>query len=135
MFSLIFILIKKNDNKTNILLSEKYIQAGILLVEDNKNESKKLLEEIISSGNKFYSLLALNKIIEKDLINDNNKVIEYFEKLEEKKFSEEIKNLLLLKKALYIMKFKNDGSGKEILNNLNTKKSKMKSIAREIISK
>ena len=88
-----------------------------------------------SSKNKFYSLLALNVIIEKNLIDDKEKMIEYFTKLENQNFSKNLSDLILLKKALYIMKFKNKSFDEEILKKLVKNDSKIKSIVEEIISK
>ena len=41
-------------------------------------KQKNIYEEIVLSGNDFYSLLALNTLIEKNLIEDNEKVIRIF---------------------------------------------------------
>ena len=51
ILSLTFIFYKMNDNKKNILISEKYIQAGLLLSANENEKSKKLLEDIILSKN------------------------------------------------------------------------------------
>ena len=59
-------------------ISEKYIKAGIYLSSDKKDQSKKIYLEIINSKNKFYSVLALNNIIENGLEKDNNKVLQLF---------------------------------------------------------
>ena len=79
ILSLTFIFYKMNDNKKNILISEKYIQAGLLLAANDNEKSKKLLEDIILSKNEFYSVLALNTLLEKNLEKDENKVLNYFE--------------------------------------------------------
>ena len=47
-------------------IAEKYIQAGIYLSAKENENAKKLYEEIILSKNKFYSILALNTILEKN---------------------------------------------------------------------
>ena len=54
-------------NKKNDLISEKYIKAGIFLSTNNNKESLQLFEDIILSKNNFYSILALNTILEKNL--------------------------------------------------------------------
>ena len=128
-------IIKISNKKENILLSEKFIKSNILLTEGKKELAADYFEDIILSGNKFYSLLALNTVIEKKLIKDNKKIIKYFDLLENNKFSEEITDLILLKKALFLMKIENKEEGEKILNILVTKDSKIKSIAQEIISK
>ena len=55
IISLIFY--QNYKKKKNILAAEKYVRAQIQL-SLNKNETKNLLEEIILSKNKFYSILA-----------------------------------------------------------------------------
>ena len=47
-----------------------------------KEESLVYFENIIESNNKFYSILALNNIIEKNLISDHEKIIGYFSLIE-----------------------------------------------------
>ena len=66
---------KQIDKKKNISLAEKYVQAEILLSSNKNEKAKKLYEEIILSKNKFYSILALNTVIEKDLIFDKKKLL------------------------------------------------------------
>ena len=57
--------LKIHEERKNNYISEKYIQAGLFLTLNKNNESKRLLEEIILSKNKFYSVLSLNVILEK----------------------------------------------------------------------
>ena len=65
------------DNQ-NEKVSEKYIKAGIYLSSNDKEKSKSIYKEIIFSNNKFYSILALNKIIENDLEENNDEVLKFF---------------------------------------------------------
>ena len=120
--------------KNNILISEKYIKAGLLLSENQKENAKNYYEEIVLSKNKFYSLLALNTLIEKDLINDKEKVIKYFAKLESLNFSKDLNDLILIKKALYLIKINEDKSGKNILNKLINDGSNLKLLAQDLIN-
>ena len=78
--------------------------------------------KIIINENKIYSILALNTILEKKLVNDKEKIFEYFSILEEISFSEENSDLISLKKALYYMKLNNSNESKKILNKLIKKK-------------
>ena len=87
------VLIKSNNEKKKYFISEKYVQAELYLAANNKDLSKEILEEIILSNNKFYSTLALNTIIEKNLILDDEKVIKYFELLEKVKTQQAIKKI------------------------------------------
>ncbi len=59
------IFIQQKNKKNNDIIAEKYIQAGLNLSLNKKDDAKKLFDEIILSKNKFYSILALNSIIEK----------------------------------------------------------------------
>ena len=65
---------KDNNHKKNILISEKYTKAQLLLSMNKKEAAAKYYEEIIFSKNKFYSILALNAILEKELIKDKKKI-------------------------------------------------------------
>ena len=80
------------------------------------------------------TLLALNALIEKDLINDQEKIIKYFAKLESLNFSKDLNDLILIKKALYLIKIKENKSAKNILNKLINDGSNLKSLAQDLIN-
>lgn len=121
--------------KKNFLIAEKYISAGLYLINDNKEKSKNLYEEIVLSKNKFYSILALNALIEKKLINDNDKILEYFDLTKSLNISQSQKDLIDLKKALYLIKIKNKEKGHSILKNLVDQNSTLSSLAKELFDK
>lgn len=127
------IIINKNSDKKNNMIAEKYIQAGILLSLNKNEEAKLLYEEIVLSKNNFYSILALNSILEKNLISDKEKILEYFSILKKLDYSEEKLDLIILKNALYLIKNNEDELGKKYLKELIEKESKLKIIAQEII--
>ena len=129
----IFIYQVENNKKENIALSEKYIQAGLNFSNKKIQQAKKDYEEIILSNNKFYALLAFNTILEKNLITDEKKILEYFSQLEKNSYSNEIQDLILLKKSLFLFKSKKYKAGTELLNNLVEKDSKLKSLSQEIL--
>ena len=131
--STIFVKFKKE--KENNLIAEKYIKAGIYLSTDQKNNAKILLEEIILSKNKFYSILALNTIIEKNLILDHKKIIDYMVLAEDIIETNDQKELLLFKKGLYLIKNSKNLEGEKILKDLIKKNSQLKFLAEEIIVK
>ena len=133
IFSFTFFL-NINTKKNNMLISEKYIKAGLLLSKNQNENAKNLYEEIVLSENKFYSLLALNTLIEKDLIKDEDIIIKNFIKLEKLNFSKDLKDLILIKKALYLIKIKEDKSAKNILNKLIKDGSNLKSLAQDLIN-
>tara|TARA_B100001027_G_scaffold141572_1_gene98507 strand:+ start:277 stop:786 length:510 start_codon:yes stop_codon:yes gene_type:complete len=128
-----FIFYKMNDNKKNILISEKYIQAGLLLTANENEKSKKLLEDIILSKHKFYSVLALNTILEKNLEKDENKVLNYFEVVKNLSLRQEQRDLVILKKALFLIKISKIDEGKKLLKKLIEGESKFKSLSEEIL--
>ena len=131
--SLIFFL-KIKENKKNILIYEKYIQAGIYLTKEKKKESKQILEEIILSDNNFYKILALNTILEKDLEDNNEKILNYFRIVEKSVKEKEKKDLIKFKKALYLLKNSNIEAGEKLLKTLINSESKLKFLAKEILS-
>ncbi len=125
-------LFNENKKNNNILISEKYFKATIFLLDGKKLEAKNNLEEVILSKNKIYSLLALNIILEKDLESDNNKILSHFNLLEKLNFSQDINDLIIFKKALFLIKINNQKAGNEILNDLIEENSSLKSLAQEI---
>tara|TARA_B100000524_G_scaffold313834_1_gene191307 strand:- start:206 stop:712 length:507 start_codon:yes stop_codon:yes gene_type:complete len=121
------------DNKKNKDISEKYIKAGIYLTSKDLDNSKKIYKEIILSKNKFYSPLALNNIIENDLEKDNNQVLKLFEVVEDINMENEFKDLVILKKALYLIKINRVDEGKKLLEKIISRKSTWSEIALEIL--
>ncbi len=130
-------LITKNifEKKQNNLISEKYIKAGLFLSSGEKDKSLKILEEIIKSNNKFYSILALNTILEKKLIEDKKKILNFFEIVEDLNIEKNQKDLIIFKKALYLIKNSNFSEGHKLLEALIKSDSALKSQAEEILDK
>ena len=85
-FNINFFSFTENKKNENIFISENYVKAGLLISSGQKDEAKKYYENIILSDNKFYSLLSLNTVLEKNLIEDSEKILEYFAQLEKKFF-------------------------------------------------
>ena len=107
----------------------------MLFNSGKKEESLAYFENIIESNNKFYSILALNNIIEKNLISDHEKIIGYFSLIEKKLKNEEQTDLLKFKKALYFMENEKDLEGEKLLKDLIIKNSKFKELSEEVIKK
>jgi len=124
-----------DNQKKNYLIAEKYIKAGLYLVANKKEQSQNLYNEIILSENKFYSILALNTIIEKNLVSDKNKILNYFKIIERLNISEEKKDLLQFKKSLYFLKNSNTEEGNRLLQDLIKKNSNFKALAEQIVTK
>ena len=122
-----------NIKKKNELIAEKFIQAGLLLSSKNKEKSKEFYEEIILSKNNFYSILSLNTILEKNLISDKNKILEYFLIVEKLTKSNEQLDLIFFKKALFLINKQEIKEGKAILEKLINQDSKYKFLAEEVL--
>lgn len=132
---ILFTYIKLDNEKKNIKVAENYIKAGIYLSSDNKDNAKDIYEEIILSKNNFYSILALNTIIEKNLISDKKKILDYFLIIENSNLTNEAEDIIILKKALYLIKETDIQKGKNLLEGLIDKNSHLKSIAEELLKK
>ena len=132
IIALVIILLKINYERKNKIISEKYIAAGLYL-SSNQKEAKKLYEEIILSENKFYSALALNTLLEKNLEDDKIKILNYFQILEKINSSKDQEDLLIIKKALYLMKNSEQLEGLKLLKKLINDNSKFKQIAESIL--
>ena len=129
------IFFKINSERKNILISDKYIQAGLYLSSNNDKKAKILFEEIIQSNNKFYSILAFNTILEKNLISDKKQILKYFSVLEKSVNTLDNKDLIAFKKALYSIKFFDNKTGEDLFRDLINKDSILKPLAQEILKK
>ena len=127
------IFLNYKNEKDKKLVAEKYIKAKIFLDSNKKNDALKIYENIFLGKNSFYSILSLNTIIEKNLISDEKIVIKYFEVLEKKISNVEQKNLILLKKALYLIKIADFQNGNKILKSLVDRETILKNIAQDLL--
>ena len=131
----LLITINEKQKKKNILQAENYIRAGILLSNSQEIQAIKIFEEIINSKNKFYAVLALNTILEKNLVEDKKKILNYFNTLETINYSEDTSDIINFKKALFYLKNSDLEQGNKLLQQLIDKNSNQKNIAQEIIDK
>ena len=83
--------------------------------------------------NNFYSPLALNIIIERNLETDKDKILNFFTIIENTKKDRNQNDLIQLKKALYLLQISEIEKGNEILRNLIKLDSNFKSVAEDII--
>lgn len=93
----------EHKKKQNILISEKFNNAIILLELKSTKEAKKKLLEIIEEKHTFYSPLALNLLIDNNIENDD-KIILVLDELINSRIENEKKELIRIKKALFLMK-------------------------------
>jgi len=118
----------------NIKISEKFIQAGLLLQNNGKKESNNIYKEIIQSKNKAYSLLSLNNIIDNKLEKDQNEVLKLFNTIESIKLEQGQRDLVKLKKALYLIKISKNQEGNKLLNEIISTNSIWKNTALDILN-
>ena len=130
-----FIFFKINNEKKNIAVAEKYIEANLFLSSNKKDIATSFYEEIVLSNSKIYSILALNTLIEKNLITDKNKILDYFQQLEKRNYSKYDSDIIKFKKALYLIKIGDKEIGLNILKKLVEEESFFKKTIQEIIDK
>ena len=76
--------------------------------------------------------MALNEIIDNDLEKNNEEVLRLFNTIESIKVEKEQKNLVKLKKALYLIKISKNEEGKKLLSEIISDNSIWKDAATEI---
>tara|TARA_B100000700_G_C14680103_1_gene684967 strand:+ start:151 stop:750 length:600 start_codon:yes stop_codon:yes gene_type:complete len=93
----------EHKKKQNILISEKFNKTIILLELKKIEDAKIELLEIIEKKHDFYSPLALNLLIDNKIERDEN-IILVFDKLINSGIDNEKKELIRIKKALFLMR-------------------------------
>ena len=84
--------------KKKINLSNTYIEATVMLKQDELDKAEENLKKLVLSKDPFYSMIALNLIINKGLFKKNIEVVDFFDYLiESKSIDSEQKNLLIYK--------------------------------------
>ena len=113
----VFVLGKREESK-NILASQEFNKAKILIQNGKKNEGFILLKQIIvEKKHKFYSPLSLYLIIDSKLEKNNEEIIELFDKvISIKKIDKENINLIKIKKAIFMSNYSNEQEILELLN-------------------
>ena len=118
--------------KTNqkIEISDKFNSTTLTYSENTKDNTIENLVEIINEKDPTYSPLSLYFIIDNKLISDQGELNSYFDILIEKtSLDEEMKNLVIYKKALFNADQADEGKLLSILNPLINSKSVWKSHA------
>jgi hypothetical protein len=113
----VFIWLDIRNNNKNILISNQYNEAVILIKKDQKQKAINILKKIINEENNFYSPLSLYLILENQLEEDPKKILELFDKiLTINKIDKANKDLIKIKKAFYLTIH---GNEQKILDELN----------------
>ena len=118
IFSTLFVLIitsisfsfyTVNREKKQILLADNYMVAIFYLQNNERDKGRKILKEIILANNRTYSTLSLFLILDEDLVDDQKEISNLFDHLlANNKFEQEVKNLIIFKKTLFLSNFANE---------------------------
>ena len=112
----LFLLNKREENK-NILISQEFNKAKILIQNEKKNEGFIILKQIVEKKHKFYSPLSLYLIIDSKLEKTNEEIVELFDKvISIKKIDKENINLIKIKKAIFMSNYSDEQKILELLN-------------------
>ena len=118
IFSTLFVLIiasisfsfyTASREKKQILLADNYMVAIFYLQNNERDKGRKILKEIILANNRTYSTLSLFLILDEDLVDDQKEISNLFDHLlANNKFEQEVKNLIIFKKTLFLSNFANE---------------------------
>ena len=118
IFSTLFVLIiasisfsfyTVSREKKQILLADNYMVAIFYLQNNERDKGRKILKEIILANNRTYSTLSLFLILDEDLVDDQREISNLFDHLlANNKFEQEVKNLIIFKKKLFLSNFANE---------------------------
>ena len=88
--------------KKIISITNNYIKAKIYLDNKKKQEATTILKELVFNNDSTYSTLSFFLIINENLITDEKQLSNLFDHiLENNKFDNEIKNLIIFKRLLF----------------------------------
>jgi hypothetical protein len=123
----------KERNK--IKLANKFNLVKINYKEDQKQTTINKLVEIVNQSDATYSPLALYFLLDNNLIEDNVKINKLFDELiNQTNLNQEIKNLIIYKKALFNSDFTTENDLLQILNPIINSESIWKSHALHLLA-
>ena len=103
--------------KNKIKLANRYNLVTIKFISGDKNKFENELIDIVNEKDRTYSPLALYFLIDNNIVNKNKKINELFDVIiNETSLEEEIKNLVIYKKALFNSDFESENNLIQILN-------------------
>ena len=103
--------------KNKIKLANRYNLVTIKFISGDRNKFENELIDIVNEKDRTYSPLALYFLIDNNIVNENKKINELFDVIiNETSLEEEIKNLVIYKKALFNSDFESENNLIKILN-------------------
>ena len=108
---------KDFEKKNKIKLANRYNLVTVKFISEDKNKFENELIDIVNEKDRTYSPLALYFLIDNNIVNENKKINELFDVIiNETSLEEEIKNLVIYKKALFNSDFESENNLIQILN-------------------
>ena len=112
-----FLWLDHNNKNKRIKISENFIEAKVLLANNNYNGSLQILNNIVREKDRIYSPLSLFLIIDKNLEKDKKTILKHFDTLLSiGDLEKEDLNLIRLKKTIFISDFSEEQSVLDLLN-------------------
>ena len=112
-----YLSFENSKEKNRIKLANQYNLALIDLNPENKQKTIDEMVNVVKSNDATYSPLALYHLIDNNLLENNDEINILFNELIEKtKLDNEIKNLIIYKKALFNSDFVSENELLKILN-------------------
>ena len=125
-----YLSFEKSKERAKIKLANQYNLALIDLNPDNKQKTIDEMINVVKSNDKTYSPLALYHLIDNNLLEDRKEINILFNELIDKtNLENEIKNLIIYKKALFNSDFVSENELLKILNPIINSESIWKSHA------
>jgi predicted negative regulator of RcsB-dependent stress response len=136
VFSIILVVIigilslKEMKERDKIKLANQFHITTMNFKTENKQKTIEQLTKLINENNSTYSPLALYFLIDNNLIDNKNDINNLFDQLiNETRLDEEIKKLIIYKKALFNSDFSSENDLLQILNPIINSESIWKSHA------
>ena len=112
-----YLSFEKSKERTKIKLANQYNLALIDLNPDNKQKTINEMVNVVKSNDATYSPLALYHLLDNNLLENNEEINTLFDELIEKtNLDNEIRNLIIYKKALFNSEFVSENELLKILN-------------------
>ncbi|MDB4140662.1 hypothetical protein N9590_01025 [Candidatus Pelagibacter sp.] len=112
-----YLSFEKSKERTKIKLANQYNLALIDLNPDNKQKTIDDMVNVVKSNDVTYSPLALYHLLDNNLLENKDEINLLFDELIEKtNLDNEIKNLIIYKKALFNSDFVSENELLKILN-------------------
>jgi predicted negative regulator of RcsB-dependent stress response len=130
-----YLSFEKSKERTKIKLANQYNLALIDLNPDNKQKTINEMVNVVKSNDATYSPLALYHLLDNNLLENNEEINTLFNELIEKtNLENEIKNLIIYKKALFNSGFVSENELLKILNPVINSESIWKSHALYLVA-